>query len=209
MKEYEMKALQAQINPHFLYNSLSLINWKAIEANEKDISKITLALSKFYRTALNKGNNVLPLEDEISNVKSYLDIQLMMHDYEFDVEMDIDERMYYYDTPNLILQPLIENAIDHGVDLKTEGRGKIIIRGWSEGETMYLSVEDNGVGMEEEVAKTIITQKSKGYGVRNVNERIKLIYGQEYGLDIKSKVGEGTTITVKLPIVIRKGGLNP
>ena len=209
LKEYEMKALQAQINPHFLYNSLSLINWKAIEANEKDISKITLALSKFYRTALNKGNNVLPLEDEISNVKSYLDIQLMMHDYEFDVEMDIDERMYYYDTPNLILQPLIENAIDHGVDLKTEGRGKIIIRGWSEGETMYLSVEDNGVGMEEEVAKTIITQKSKGYGVRNVNERIKLIYGQEYGLAIKSKVGEGTTITVKLPIVIRKGGLNP
>lgn len=208
-REYEMQALQAQINPHFLYNSLSLINWKAIEANEKDISKITLALSKFYRTALNKGNNVLPLEDEISNVKSYLDIQLMMHDYEFDVEMDIDERMYYYDTPNLILQPLIENAIDHGVDLKTEGRGKIIIRGWSEGETMYLSVEDNGVGMEEEVAKTIITQKSKGYGVRNVNERIKLIYGQEYGLAIKSKVGEGTTITVKLPIVIRKGGLNP
>ena len=95
------------------------------------------------------------------------------------------------------------------MDLKTEFRGKIIIRGWSEGETMYLSVEDNGVGMEEEVAKTIITQKSKGYGVRNVNERIKLIYGQEYGLDIKSKVGEGTTITVKLPIVIRKGGLNP
>lgn len=208
LKEYEMKALQAQINPHFLYNSLSLINWKAIEANEKDISKITLALSKFYRTALNKGNNIMPLEDEISNVKSYLDIQLMMHDYEFDVELDIDERMYYYDTPNLILQPLIENAIDHGIDLKTDGRGKITIRGWSEGETMYLSVEDNGVGMEEEVAQTIVTQKSKGYGVRNVNERIKLIYGQEYGLDIKSKVGEGTTITVKLPIVIRKGELN-
>lgn len=208
LKEYEMKALQAQINPHFLYNSLSLINWKAIEADEKDISKITLALSKFYRTALNKGNNVMPLEDEISNVKSYLDIQLMMHDYEFDVEMDIDERMYYYDTPNLILQPLIENAIDHGIDLKTEGRGKIIIRGWSEGETMYLSVEDNGVGMEEEVAKNILTQKSKGYGVRNVNERIKLIYGQEYGLDIQSKVGKGTKITIKFPIVIRKGGLN-
>lgn len=208
LKEYEMKALQAQINPHFLYNSLSLINWKAIEADEKDISKITLALSKFYRTALNKGNNVMPLEDEISNVKSYLDIQLMMHDYEFDVEMDIDERMYYYDTPNLILQPLIENAIDHGIDLKTEGRGKIIIRGWSEGETMYLSVEDNGVGMEEEVAKNILTQKSKGYGVRNVNERIKLIYGQEYGLDIQSRVGKGTKITIKFPIVIRKGGLN-
>jgi len=208
LKEYEMKALQAQINPHFLYNSLSLINWKAIEADEKDISKITLALSKFYRTALNKGNSVMPLQDEISNVKSYLDIQLMMHDYEFDVEIDIDESMYYYDTPNLILQPLIENAIDHGIDLKTEGRGKIIIRGWSEGETMYLSVEDNGVGMDEEIAQNILTQKSKGYGVRNVNERIKLTYGVEYGLTIESKEGEGTKITVKLPVVIRKGGLN-
>lgn len=208
LKEYEMKALQAQINPHFLYNSLSLINWKAIEADEKDISKITLALSKFYRTALNKGNSVMALQDEISNVKSYLDIQLMMHDYEFDVEIDIDESMNYYDSPNLILQPLIENAIDHGIDLKTEGRGKIVIRGWSEGETMYLSVEDNGVGMSEEVAQSILTRKSKGYGVRNVNERIKLTYGAEYGLMIASKEGEGTKITVKLPVVIRKGGLN-
>lgn len=208
LKEYEMKALQAQINPHFLYNSLSLINWKAIEANEKDISKITLALSKFYRTALNKGKSVMPLEDEISNVKSYLDVQLMMHDYEFDVEISMDECMYYYDTPNLILQPLIENAIDHGIDLKTEGRGKIVIRGWSEGETMYLSVEDNGVGMEEEVAQSILTRKSKGYGVRNVNERIKLTYGPDYGLTIKSKEGEGTKITIKMPIVIGKGKLN-
>lgn len=205
LKEYEMKALQAQINPHFLYNSLSLINWKAIEADEKDISKITLALSKFYRTALNKGNNVLPLEDEISNVKSYLDIQLMMHDYEFDVEINIDQSMYIYDTPNLILQPLIENAIDHGIDLKTEGRGKITIRGWQDEKNMYLCVEDNGVGMEEEVAKSILTVKSKGYGVRNVNERIRLIYGPEYGLSIASKVGEGTKITIRFPIVIRKG----
>lgn len=206
LKEYEMKALQAQINPHFLYNSLSLINWKAIEADEKDISKITLALSKFYRTALNKGNSVMPLQDEISNVKSYLDIQLMMHDYEFDVEIDIDESMYYYDTPNLILQPLIENAIDHGIDLKTDGRGKITIRGWCEEEMMYLTVEDNGVGMDEEVAQNILTQKSKGYGVRNVNERIKLTYGAEYGLTIESKEGEGTRITVKIPAVIGKGG---
>ena len=208
LKEYEMKALQAQINPHFLYNSLSLINWKAIEADETDISKITLALSRFYRTALNKGNSVMPLEDEISNMKSYLDIQLMMHDYEFDVEIDVDEQMYYYDTPNLILQPLIENAIDHGIDLKTDGRGKITIRGWSTDDNMYLSVEDNGVGMPEEVAQRILTKKSKGYGVRNVDERIKLTYGAEYGLRVESQEGKGTRITIKIPVVIRKGGLN-
>lgn len=208
LKEYEMKALQAQINPHFLYNTLSMINWKAIEAEEKDISKITLALSKFYRTALNKGNSMMPLEDEISNVKSYLDIQLIMHDYEFDVELDIDERMYYYDTPNLILQPLIENAIDHGIDLKTEGRGKIVIRGFSEQDIMYLTVEDNGVGMDAETAAAILTRKSKGYGVRNVDERIKLMYGSQFGLQIESREGEGTRITIKIPVVIRKGGLN-
>lgn len=208
LKEYEMKALQAQINPHFLYNSLSLINWKAIEADQKDISKITLALSRFYRTSLNKGSSVMPLSDEINNVRSYLDIQLMMHDDEFDVEIDIDEQMNYYDTPNLILQPLIENAIDHGIDLKTEGRGKITIRAWSENEMMYVSVEDNGVGMNQAVAQNILTQKSKGYGVRNVNERIKLTYGAEYGLSVESEEGKGTKITVKMPIVIRKGGLN-
>ena len=207
LKEYEMKALQAQINPHFLYNSLSLINWKAIEAEQLDISKITLALARFYRTALNKGNNVMPLEDEISNVRSYLDIQLMMHDYDFDVEIDVDERMYYYNTPNLILQPLIENAIDHGIDLKTQGRGKIVIRGWSQGEIMYISVDDNGAGMNQETAESILTQKSKGYGVRNVNERIKLIYGAQYGLTIESQEGIGSKIIVKMPIVIRKGGL--
>lgn len=208
LKEYEMKALQAQINPHFLYNTLSLINWKAIEADEKDISKITLALSRFYRTALNKGNSMMPLADEISNVKSYLDIQLIMHDYEFDVEMDIDERINYYDAPNLILQPLIENAIDHGIDLKPNERGKITIRGWSEKEILYLSVEDNGVGMSEETAQNILTHNSKGYGVRNVNERIKLMYGPEYGLKIESKEGEGTRIIISIPVVIRKGGLN-
>lgn len=208
LKEYEMKALQAQINPHFLYNTLSLINWKAIEAEEKDISKITLALSKFYRTALNKGNSVLPLADEISNVKSYLDIQLIMHDYEFDVEIDIEEQMHHYDSPNLILQPLIENAIDHGIDLKTEGRGKIVIKGWEEQDHMYLTVEDNGVGMDEETAQTILTLKSKGYGVRNVDERIKLMYGSEYGLSIESRIGEGTRITVCLPVVIGRTELD-
>ena len=104
-KEYEMRALQAQINPHFLYNTLSLINWKAIEADAQDISKITLALSTFYRTSLNKGKNVMSLSDELRNMRSYLDIQLMMHDYEFDVEFDVDESIGQYQSLNLMLQP--------------------------------------------------------------------------------------------------------
>lgn len=97
-----MRALQAQINPHFLYNTLSLINWKAIEADAEDISKITLALSTFYRTSLNKGKNVMSLSDELRNMRSYLDIQLMMHDYEFDVEFDVDESIGQYQSLNLM-----------------------------------------------------------------------------------------------------------
>lgn len=200
-KQYEMKALQNQINPHFLYNTLSLINWKAIENGNKDISEITLALSHFYRTSLNKGRNVLPIADEIKNVQSYIAVQLFMHDYEFDVDYDIDDEILQYESLNLILQPIVENAIEHGIEVMEPGkRGHILIKGWKEDDKIYISVADNGVGMDEEKAATIITQHSKGYGMRNVNERIHLFYGDEYGLNVSSKIDIGTTITVCIPV---------
>lgn len=200
-KKLEMRALQAQINPHFLYNSLSLINWKALEADQEEISKITLALSAFYRTSLNKGRNILKIRDELNNMSSYMEIQLIMHDYEFDFEVEAEEEIMEYETLNLILQPLVENAIDHGIDLKTNGeRGRIKIRGWKEQEEIYLSVEDNGVGMEEEKLRNLVTTKSKGYGVRNIDERIKLYYGEEYGIYAESRVGAGTKVTVRFPV---------
>lgn len=199
-KEYEMKALQAQINPHFLYNSLSLINWKALEAEQPDISRVTLRLSSFYRTALNKGKNILKIRDEISNMRAYLDIQLMMHDNDFDVDIHVEEEIMEYETLNLILQPLIENAIDHGIDLLEDRRGKITIEGKRVEDRIYLTVEDNGVGMDKEKADVILTQGSKGYGVRNVNERIQLYYGKEYSLKVKSEVGTGTKITICIPV---------
>ena len=176
-RKSEMTALQAQINPHFLYNSLSLINWKALEAGQQDISKITLALSSFYRTSLNRGKNVLTIEKEIENMKSYLEIQLCMHDNDFDVIMDIDEEILQYQTLNLQLQPLVENAIDHGIDLKEDGRGYIKIIGRKDDSNIYLTVEDNGVGIEPELLSSILEFKTKGYGVRNVNQRIQLYYG--------------------------------
>ena len=200
-KKYEMKALQNQINPHFLYNTLSLINWKAIENGNKDISEITLALSHFYRTSLNKGKNVLPIADEIKNVKSYIAVQLFMHDYEFDVEYDIDEEIMQYESLNLILQPIVENAIEHGIEVMEEDkRGLIIIKGRIEGNDILISVTDNGVGMDEEKAASIITQHSKGYGMRNVNERIHLFYGENYGLSVYSEINKGTTITARIPV---------
>lgn len=198
-KESEMRALQAQINPHFLYNSLSLINWKALETDQQDISRLTLLLSTFYRTALNKGDNILSIRDELSNVKSYMDIQLMMHDNQFDVVIDVDEDILEYSTLNLLLQPLVENAIDHGIDLKTDGRGVITISGKSEDDKIILSVSDNGIGMDEVQVASMLTKQSSGYGVRNVNERIRLLFGNEYGLKIKSEIGVGTTIQIIIP----------
>lgn len=203
-RKSEMTALQAQINPHFLYNSLSLINWKALEAGQQDISKITLALSSFYRTSLNRGKNVLTIEKEIENMKSYLEIQLCMHDNDFDVIMDIDEEILQYQTLNLLLQPLVENAIDHGIDLKEDGRGYIKIIGRKDDSNIYLTVEDNGVGIEPELLSSILEFKTKGYGVRNVNQRIQLYYGEEYCLKIESEAGKGTRCTINIPQVLKK-----
>lgn len=242
-KEYEMRALRAQINPHFLYNSLSLINWKAIEYGQDDISAITLALSNYYRTSLNKGKNTLSIEMELMNMKSYLDIQLVMHDNAFDVEVNVDKEIYEYETLNLILQPIVENAIDHGIDLKTEGRGLIRVTGHLENGTLLttkesenrtelnagaglgvetylglskessaktysdlsaqqlicLMVEDNGVGMDAATIEEMLCVQSKGYGARNVNERIKLYYGEQYNLKVESVLGEGTRVIIRFP----------
>ena len=198
-KEYEMRALQQQINPHFLYNTLSMINFKALEAGEDTISKMTLSLSAFYRTSLNKCKNYCSINDELKNMESYIDIQLMMHDFDFDVEIEIDEEIRQYETLNLILQPIVENAIGHGIDLLEDRRGLIKVYASMVDEEIYIMVEDNGVGMDKETMERMLTQDSKGYGMRNVNRRIKLFYGQDYGLHIESVINQGTVVTVKLP----------
>ena len=191
--------LQAQINPHFLYNTLSLINWKALAAGEEDISRMTLALSTFYRTALNRGRNVLQVETELSNTRAYLEIQSMLHDGDFDYEIEAQTEILQCESLNLILQPLVENAIHHGIEEKTDGRGKITVRGWKEDNCVWFMVEDNGVGMEQEVADKILTMESKGYGVRNVDERIRLCYGEKYAMKVESVVGKGTKMTIHFP----------
>ena len=198
-KEAELKALQAQINPHFLYNTLSLISWKALAAGEEDISRMTLAMSTFYRTALNRGRNVLQVEAELSNTRAYLEIQSMLHDGDFDYEIEVQPEILQCESLNLILQPLVENAIHHGIEEKTDGRGKISVRGWKEDNCVWFMVEDNGVGMEQKVADKILTMESKGYGVRNVDERIRLCYGEKYAMKVESVVGKGTKMTIHFP----------
>lgn len=195
-----MKALQAQINPHFLYNSLSLINWKAIMAGQEEISQMAQLLSTFYRTTLNKGKNITTVKGEWDNTCSYVQIQNLMHSGKMRVETRIDPEMLEYEMLNLLLQPLVENAVIHGLDHKTEAGEKILrVRGeLREGELIF-TVEDNGCGMEENVLKNILAADAGGYGVQNVQHRIQLYYGPEYGLSYESKINEGTRALLRIP----------
>lgn len=199
LQNTEMKALQAQINPHFLYNSLSIINWKALEADQEDISKVTLALSTYYRTSLNRGETMTTVENEINNIRAYLGIQLIMHDNSFKVIEDIDMDAGGYRIPKLILQPLVENSIDHGLDMSEKEEKCLWLTVSQDGNDLLFEVRDNGVGMEQEKADEIVSYHSKGYGLRNVYERIRVLYGEEGNMDITSCVGEGTRIQIRVP----------
>ncbi|EHJ01907.1 integral membrane sensor signal transduction histidine kinase [Clostridium sp. DL-VIII] len=198
-RKYEMKALQAQINPHFLYNSLSLINWRAIRSGEDEISQMAQLLSTFYRTSLNKGSNVITVENELSNTEAYIKIQAMMHNYSFDVNFDVDNNVKEYYMINLLLQPLVENAICHGIDQKRNHKGKLMVSAKQEGKDIIFKVEDNGIGMEPEICKKILTTKTKGYGVKNVYDRIKLTYGENCELNYISVPNEKTVVIMRIP----------
>lgn len=199
-KEYEMRALQAQINPHFLYNSLSLINSKAILADQQEISQMAQFLSSFYRTTLNKGKSTTPVRDELENVRSYVSIQLLMHSQSFRVVYEIDEGILGCTMPNLLLQPLVENAIQHGLDCLEQGKQGILrISGAKENNTILFRVCDNGPGIPPEKLGSILhVSDDSGYGVPNVHQRVQLLFGPEYGLSYESSP-EGTTATLRLP----------
>ena len=199
LKEYELKALQAQINPHFLYNTLSMMNWMAIRSNQMDISKVTLALSTFYRTALSKGEDVVTVENCIQNTKAYLEIQLVMHDHGFTVDWEIDPTIKNEKMPKLLLQPIVENAIEHGIDEKEEGDKNLALSFHGKEDIVEITVRDNGKGMEQEKAEKLVTYQAKGYGLKNVNDRIHLLYGNEYGIQIFSELGIGTTVVMRFP----------
>ena len=197
--EFELKALTAQINPHFLYNSLSVINWMAIRSNQREISRVTLSLSMFYRTALSKGQDMVTVDNCIQNIKAYLDIQLVMHDNDFQVIWDIDPEVKGDIVPKLLLQPVVENALEHGLDMKEEGEKILKLFFVKDGEDVLLAVEDNGPGMEQEEADKLVTYKASGYGLKNVNDRMQLLYGMEYGIKVFSQIDQGTRVEMRIP----------
>ena len=203
-RKYELQALQAQINPHFLYNTLDSIIWMA-ETNDSNIVAMTEALVKLFRISLNKGNEEISLERELEHVKNYLIIQSMRYADKFTYEISAEPGVERCRTIKLILQPIVENCIYHGIK-KKRGTGKITIRAYRREQNLIIEVSDDGCGMPEEICRKILSDEiesedisGSGIGVKNVNERIQLRFGKKYGLSYSSEEGVGTTVTYVLP----------
>lgn len=212
-RKSEFDSLQAQINPHFLYNTLDIIVWQIENEKQSEAVHTVTALARFFRLSLGKGKNIVTVKDEIDHVKNYLMIQHMRFKNKFDYEFDIAEDVLELPSLKLMLQPLVENAIYHGMEFM-DGDGMIMVKAWRKEDELYLSVADNGLGMTEDKVEMILTGKStsgngrgSGIGVKNVNERIKLYFGEAYGLTIDSEPDEGTTVIIHLPAKDEKESL--
>ena len=212
-RKSEFDSLQAQINPHFLYNTLDIIVWQIENEKQSEAVHTVTALARFFRLSLGKGKNIVTVRDEIDHVKNYLMIQHMRFKNKFDYEFDIAEDVLELPSLKLMLQPLVENAIYHGMEFM-DGDGMIMVKAWRKEDELYLSVADNGLGMTEDKVLMILMGKStsgngrgSGIGVKNVNERIKLYFGEAYGLTIDSEPDEGTTVIIHLPAKDEKESL--
>jgi two-component system sensor histidine kinase YesM len=207
-RKSEMAVLQSQINPHFLYNALDSTVWM-IE-NEQYNGAITMitALAKLFRISLSKGNNIIKVETELEHVENYLIIQNIRYKNKFTFDIKIEEDVRQCATIKLVVQPIVENAIYHGMEYMYGGDGEIYIHAFKKDSLLYIEVADNGPGMTEEQVGILLDGKAKinktkgsGIGFHNVQERIKLYYGEEYGLEVESEPDEGTIIRMKLPIM--------
>ena len=205
-RKSEFDTLQSQINPHFLYNTLDIIVWMIENENSDKAVSIVTALAKFFRISLSKGKNIITVKDEVEHVRNYLMIQNMRFKNRFEYSIEVDEDASEYSSLKLMLQPLVENAIYHGMEFM-DGDGEIDVKVFKEDDSLYFTITDNGLGMSEDMVETLLSKdfvpskKGSGIGVKNVNERIKLYFGSEYGLKVESEPDEGTKITIHLPAV--------
>ncbi|OCT15074.1 two-component sensor histidine kinase [Paenibacillus pectinilyticus] len=203
VKNKELKALQAQINPHFLYNTLDLINIMAIESGAKEISTVVDELAVFYKLSLSNGKEMVTLHNEIKHVEAYVHIQNMRFGNGIGFHVDIPSELYEIQVPKIILQPLIENAILHGILEKDSEEGSITVRAEVVDEDVYITVEDDGIGLTEMQIKKVMeghsSKRTGGFGVRNIMERIQLTYGNRYGIRYESVPGSGTKAILHIP----------
>lgn len=203
----EMKSLQEQIKPHFLYNTLDTISWMARDYDAEDIVRLVDALTNMFRIGLSHGKDIITVKEEITHVSNYLYIQKIRYKDKLNYVIHVDESLYAVEVPKLILQPLVENAIYHGVKAK-RGGGTITITGVPEGENLVFTVQDNGAGMLQEKVEELnrrmsersVLDEKKSFGLFYIRERIQLCYGKGYGVHVESTLGEGTRVTITLPL---------
>ncbi|WP_270495651.1 cache domain-containing sensor histidine kinase [Eisenbergiella porci] len=201
LKNAELLALQAQINPHFLYNTLDTINWLVYQNRGKEVSTIVKSLAKFYKMTLNKGKSIVTIRDEVVQVQNYMNIQNIRFSGKISVDFDLEEEIMEFAIPKITLQPIVENAILHGILEKDETEGKIFVKGSLEEKKICLKVVDDGNGMEEDKCKELLEggYDSGGYGLKNIWHRLKILYGDEAVMEINSESGSGTLVMVRFP----------
>lgn len=203
-KEAELKALKAQINPHFLYNTLDTIYWMLIENGDEEIAELVTRLGEILRYSIKKGNTNVSVREEMQQIGNYLYIQKARFEDNLDYEIDIEEELYDCEMLSFLIQPFVENSINHGI-MESKGKGKVIVKGYSSDKSVIFEVIDDGVGMSPEQIADVFEKSERKTGSRigivNVYERIKYYYGDEYGIIIESQGGSGTRVIVRIPQV--------
>lgn len=204
IKDLEFQVLQSQINPHFLYNTLDMIYWLGIDNEAPDVAEAAKELGRFYMLSLGHGETIVSLKNELDHVAAYVNVQNMRFEDHFKLTIDVPEELYDYKIIKIILQPLVENAILHGIREKSSESGEITIRAGLEDGVITISIEDDGIGIPEEKLGTLLTrgEKNSGYGVWNIHERIQLSYGTQYGLRYTSRPYIGTTVFITFPALL-------
>lgn len=201
----EFKALQSQINPHFLYNTLDMIGWMAKAGKGQEVSKAVQMLSRFYKLTLNKGNITVAVQEELEHVSLYVQLQNMRYNHKIHFFIDVPEEMTDYEIPKLVFQPIVENAIQHGIFEKESKEGTIVIMGWQEGETLIFVVSDDGVGIPEEKITHLLDgsgqsdSKGSNIGIYNTHRRLQLYYDTQFGLSYRSTSGKETEVEIRIP----------
>jgi two-component system sensor histidine kinase YesM len=214
-RKSELNALQMQINPHFLYNTLDSVIWMAESGKQDEVIAMSSALARLFRLSISKGKEIIDVASEIEHVKNYLTIQKIRYKDRLDYRIEVDDSIKTMRIVKIILQPLVENAIYHGIK-NASAAGTVVISGYRTEKGMDLAVSDDGAGMDEacldrvrrklsegpeDTLSTGTRERGSGVGVRNVDERIKLYFGSEYGLEFKSSESNGTTVFIHLPAI--------
>jgi two-component system sensor histidine kinase YesM len=211
-KEAELKALQAQINPHFLYNTLDSINWIALRNDVPDISHMVTSLSDFFRYSLSDGKSIIPIEDEFRQVESYLSIQQVRFKERLEFSFQLEPEVYGHYTVKLILQPLVENSLIHGIE-KRRGKGIIVIKARKTEDLIEIEISDNGIGADIDKLNAMLHNDSdsdsdKSFGMNNVNQRIQQVFGKGSGIYYKIHDGPGITVKVTFPATTTLEGMD-